>query len=119
MAYADPQAITINAISNTLPRTSSGVNSGAFTSNDGNVKLSVSHTYGKRVRRMLRLDHAKIAPDAFSSQNLRHTMSSYLVIDTPVNGYTPAEAKQIVDGLVAYLAANSGSSITKLLGGEN
>jgi hypothetical protein len=46
-------------------------------------------------------------------------MSSYIVVDTPVNGYTTTEAKQVVDALVAYLSASSGAKVTQLLGGEN
>jgi len=46
-------------------------------------------------------------------------MSSYLVVDTPVNGYTVAEAKAVVDALVAYLTASSGAKVAQLLGGEN
>lgn len=119
MAYADPQSITINTVAHSLPRTSSGTNSGAFANADGTVKLSVSHTYGKRVRRVVRLDHSKISPDAFSSQNLRHNAAFYLVADGPVDGYTHTELKQLADGFNAYLAANSGAVVAKLLGGEN
>lgn len=120
MAFADPQSVTINAVANSLPRTSSGVNSGVFTKDDGNVQLLVSHQYGTRTRRTIRLNHAKIAADPLiSAQNIKHTMSVYLVIDTPVTGYTVAEAKQIVDGLTAYLTASSGARVTQLLGGEN
>jgi len=46
-------------------------------------------------------------------------MSAYLVVDVPVTGYTVAEAKQIVDGLTAYLTASSRAKVTQLLGGEN
>lgn len=46
-------------------------------------------------------------------------MSTYLVVDTPVTGYTVAEAKQIVDALTAYLTASTGARVTQLLGGEN
>lgn len=46
-------------------------------------------------------------------------MSTYIVVDTPTDGYTLAEAKQIVDALVAYLTASSGARVTQLLGGEN
>jgi len=120
MAFADPQSVTINAIANTLPRVSSGVNQGAFSKDDGLVKLSVSHAYGKRNRRTIRLDHAKVAADPLiSAQNIRYSMSAYLVVDVPITGYTVTEAKQIVDGLTAYLTASSGSKVTQLLGGEN
>jgi hypothetical protein len=46
-------------------------------------------------------------------------MSAYLVVNTPKVGYTVAEAKAVVDALVAYLAASSGARVTQLLGGEN
>lgn len=120
MAFADPQSVTINAVANSLPRTSSGVNSGVFTKDDGNVQLKVDHQYGTRTRRTIRLNHSKIAADPLiSSTNIKYSMSTYLVIDTPITGYTVAEAKQVIDGLVAYLSASTGAKITQLLGGEN
>ncbi len=120
MAFADPQSVTINAVAQSLPRTSSGVNAGVFTKDDGTVKLSVSHQYGKRTRRTIRIDHSKIAPDPLvSAQNIKFSMSVYLVVDVPVTGYTVAEQKQIVDALSAYLSASSGARTTQLLGGEN
>lgn len=119
MAFADPQSVTINAVANSLPRISSGVNTGAFQKDDTTVALSVSHQYGKRTRRQLRLDHSKIAADVFTSDNVKYSMSAYLVVDVPETGYTVAEQKQIVDALAAYLTAASGAKITQLLGGEN
>lgn len=120
MAFADPQSVTINAVAQTLPRTASGVNSGAFTKDDGNVTLTVSHSYGKRTRRLLRLTHRKIAADPLiSAQSIVYSTSVSLIVDTPVTGYTVAEAKQIVDALTAYLTASSGARATQLLGGEN
>lgn len=119
MAFADPQSVTINAVANSLPRISSGVNTGSFQKDDATVKLGVSHQYGTRVRRQLRLDHVKIAPDVFTSDNVKYSMSAYLVVDVPITGYSLAEQKQIVDGLTAYLTATSGARVTQLLGGEN
>lgn len=119
MAFSDPQSITINAIAKSLPRVSSGVNSGAFQKDDQEVKLSVSHAYNKRTRRVIRVDHKKIAPDPFTSDNTEYTANVYLVVDQPVNGYTVAELKQLVDGFTAYLTASSGARVTQLLGGEN
>ncbi len=120
MSFADPQSVTINAIANSLPRISSGTNSGSFSKDDGTVQLSVSHAYGKRTRRTIRLDHKKVAPDPFvSTQNVSRSMSVYIVADIPTDGYTVAEQKQIIDGLTAYLTASSGARVTQLLGGEN
>lgn len=120
MAFADPQSVTINAVANSLPRTSSGVNSGAFKKDDGNVTLEVSHQYGKsRTRRTIRLTHRKIAADVYTADNVLYSMSTYIVVDTPTAGYTLAEAKQVVDGLAAYLTTGTGARVTQLLGGEN
>lgn len=120
MALSDPQSITINAVPFTLARTSSSVNAGVFTSNDGVVKETISHQYGKRTRHLLRVDHSKIAADPLiSAQNIKHSMSFYIVADVPVTGYTVAEAKQVIDGFITQLNASSGALITKVLGGEN
>jgi hypothetical protein len=120
MALADPQTITINAVANTLPRTGSGINSGTFSSSDGTIKFSAQHAYGKRQRRTVRLDHQKFAADPLvSSTNVLRSMSVYLVVDTPLQGYSVTEQKQIVDGLTAWLTASSGANVTKLLGGES
>lgn len=120
MAFADPQSVTINAIAKSLPRTSSGPDSGVFTKDDGEVKLSISHSYNKRNRRTLRLDHQKIATDTLDPTiNTLYSMSCYIVVDVPKVGYTVTEQKQIVDALTAYLTASSGARVTQLLGGEN
>jgi hypothetical protein len=68
----------------------------------------------------VRLEHSKIAADPFvSAQNVKYSMSTYIVTDTPVTGYTIAQQKEIVDALVAYLSASTGARVTQLLGGEN
>jgi hypothetical protein len=112
--------MTINAVAQTMPRISSGPNAGAFSTADGTYKESISHTYGTRTRRVLRLDASKVAADPLiPAQNTRYSMSAYLVVDVPTFGYTVAEQKLVVDGLVAYLAASTGARVTQLLGGEN
>lgn len=120
MSFTDPQSLTIAAVAHPLPRVSSGVNTGTFQSSDGTVRLSVSHNYGRRNRRTLRVEHSKVAPDPLiSSQNILHSMSCYIVVDTPKTGYTVAQAKEVVDALTAYLTASTGARVTQLLGGEN
>lgn len=120
MAFADPQTVTINAVAINMPRTGSGPgNTGVFSNADGSYQETISHTYGKRTRRVLRLDGTKVAADPLiPAQNARYSMSAYLVVDIPTFGYTVAEQKLVVDGLVAYLAASSGAKVTQFLGGE-
>lgn len=120
MSFTDPQSVTISGVATSLPRTGSGPNNGTFTSADGLVQLSVSHAYGRRTRRTIRISHSKVAADPFvPSQNARYSMSTYIVTDVPLTGYTVAEAKAVVDALTGYLTATSGARVTQLLGGEN
>ena len=118
---ADPQSVTINAVANSLPRTAAGVNEGIFTKDDATVKLTVRHAYtGKRTRRVVRLDHRKVAPDPLiSANNIIYTMSFYAVVDTPVTGYPVTEAKQLTDALLTWLTTSSGTHMTQVLGGES
>lgn len=120
MAFADPQSITISGTAISLPKTSTGNGNGEYTSADGLVKLTAANTFGRRTRRVLRLDHAKLTADPFiPAQNTKVSMSNYIVFDVPVAGYTNAEAKAIYDGFKATFSASSDLLITKLLGGES
>lgn len=117
---ADPQSVTISAVANSLPAVSRGVNTSTYKKDDGLLGLSISHQYGKRTRRTVRIDHSKIAADPLvSSQNIKYSMSAYLVIDVPITGYTVAEAKAIIDGFTTYLTASSSAKVTSVLGGES
>lgn len=117
--YADPQTVTINAVPHTLPRVGSSNNGGTFRKDDGTVKLTISHAENRRARRMVRLDHNKLAADPYvTGDNTPVSMGTYLVVDVPILGYTVAEQKQVVDGLTAFLTASSGLAVTQLLGGE-
>lgn len=120
MALSDPQSVTINAVANSLPRTSSVGNSSTYTKDDGTVILSLAHSNGKRNRRKVGVKHNKFSPDPYiPTTNLKTGMEVYMVIDTPISGYTNAEAKQVIDGFIAYLSASSGAIVTKILGGES
>lgn len=121
--FADPQSVTINAVAQALPRTAVGPNgpeSAQYTKDDGNVALLISHQKGKRIRRTARLDFSKIAADPLiSSTSIKYSMSAYLVVDLPPTGFTVVEAKQIVDGLTAWLTASTGANVTRLLANES
>jgi hypothetical protein len=117
---ADPQSVTINSVATSLPAIGRGVDTSSYQKDDGTTKLTISHNYAKRTRRTVRLDFSKIAADPLiSAQNIKYSMSAYLVIDTPVTGFTNTEAKYIVDALTAYLTASSGAKVTAVLGGES
>lgn len=120
MSLADPQSVTISGTTSSLPRISTVANAGTFKSNDGTVTMKVSHSYGRRNRRTIRIDQTKISADPFlPTTNVQVGMGCYLVVDVPPAGYSVAEQKAVVDGFIAALNASSGALITKFLGGEN
>jgi len=120
VSFTDPLSITISGVTTPLPRTSVGDDESEYTSGDGLLQVKSSHAYGKRTRRMLRIDVSKIAPDPFRpSENVSVSMSNYIVFDTPPAGFTATEAKAVFDGFRAMFAATSDQMIVKLLGGES
>jgi hypothetical protein len=120
MAFTDPQSITIDGVTTPLPRVSTGVNASDYMSSDGLLKLTASHAYGRRTRRVLRFDHSKITSDPFiPANNSLVSMSNYIVFDEPVAGYTNDDVLDVYAGFKALFTASSDSAITKLLGGES
>jgi hypothetical protein len=122
MALADPQTVPISGTTTPLPRTSVEGNESTYTSADGLIKLTVSHSdSGKRDRGVIRIDHAKLAPDPFQSgQNVKTGCAIYTVVDVPSAGYyTDAEVLAIWQGFNAQLVAASNAVFTKFLGGES
>lgn len=120
MAFTDPQSITIAAATSSLPRTSTGNNTAEYQSADGLIHLSASHAYGRRTRRVLRLDHSKITTDPFiSTQNVKVGMSTYLVFDVPPAGYTNSQVLDVHTGFKTLWSASTDALIVKLLGGES
>jgi len=120
LLLADPQTITINATPVTLLRTGAAQDSGTFRSADTAYSLSVSHAYGKRVRRTFRLDHKLILPDVMdSSLNVPYSLSTYVVQDVPVVGISRAQQGYELIGLSNLMSASSFAIANKFLDGES
>jgi hypothetical protein len=120
MAFTDPQSVTISAVTTSLPRTSNRVNGSTYGSADGLIQLTADNAYGRRNRRVLRIDHSKITADPFiPAQNSKVSMSNYIVFDLPPAGYTNAEALAVYVGFKTAFTASSDALISKLLGGES
>jgi hypothetical protein len=120
MSFADPQSITIGATTSSLPRVSVGRYSSDYQSADGLITLRASSSLGNRTRRVIRVDHKKLAADVFQpDRQVERSMSCYLVFDLPAVGYTNAEALEVYTGFKTLITANTDGLITKLLGGES
>lgn len=117
--FTDPISITVSGSAKSLARTGTGPDTGAFATADRAYRLSVSHSYGRRIRSLLKMQRdSLVANPLVSGQNVNQSMSVYLVIDRPA-GYDTAAAKAEVDGYLAWLTASSGAAITKALAGES
>lgn len=117
---ADPQTIVYNTAPQSLPRVAVDATSAAYQDATGTFRLINSHAVGKRVRTSFRLQTQQISPDPLTPAiNKPSSMSVTLVIDAPLNGYSLALQKVLVDTLTEYLTQASGAVVTKVLGGES
>jgi hypothetical protein len=120
MAFSDPLSITISAVTTPLPRISTMEDESIYQSGDGLIQVQASHDSGKRYRHLLRVNHSKLAPDPFRpTENVKVSMSHYIVFDVPVAGYTPTEQIAVYTGFKTMYSAATDALITKLLGGES
>lgn len=120
MSFADPQTVTISGTPISLPRVSVEGDEVTYQSADGLVQMLASHDYGKRVRHLLRINHSKLTPDPFiPADNIKVSMSNYIVFDVPVVGYTAAEQLAVYAGFKTQFTAVSDTLISKLLAGES
>lgn len=123
MALTDPQKFKeVSETEVTAPRVSSGNRNSIYETSDGLNTLTVSttDTSGNRHRHLVRIDTKKLATNIYEESKKQDvSMSAYLVVDRPVNGFTVSEAKKLVAGLVGLLSASSYSLTEKALGGES
>lgn len=119
--FTEPLSVTFpTAGAVSLPRTSVGNNTASYQSSDGLVKVSASHAYGRRTRRTFRIDHSKIAADPLiSAQNIKYSMSFYIVTDIPPTGYTLAQVLDVQQGFLTAIRASSDALLQKYNGGES
>lgn len=118
--FADPQSVTVLTVAQSLKRVSTGENSAVYREADNNYELSVSHNYGKRNTKSLRLRNRKIAADPFTSGlNREYTQTVTLALNTDPLGFTVAEIVGDLVGLADYIKANTNAIATAWAGGES
>lgn len=106
----------------TAPRVSTGAFNSVYETSDGLNKLTLSTTESNsnRKRHLVRIDVEKLTTNIYEETKKQAvSMSVYLVVDRPVNGYSVAEAQALVKGLVGLLSASTYSLTEKVLGGES
>lgn len=118
MALADPQSLTVDGNSVSLPRTGLSLVEGSFRDATGQINLTVQHNGSKNRRRhVVKVQKTDIVSDPLiPSQNIPTSYSAHLVVDVPVSGVTIEDAQDIADALVAWATP---TNIAKVLAGES
>lgn len=123
MALTDPQKFKeVAGTEVTAPRVSTGNFQSVYETSDGLNVLSVSTSTSNasRKRHLVRIDTKKLITNPFEETKKQNvSMSAYVVIDRPESGFTVAEAKKLVEGLVGLLSASTYSLTEKVLGSES
>lgn len=112
---ASPQTVTINGVANTCNKVEESKNASIYVTDDGNVKLTVSHQESKsRIRRMARIDKRVIAADPLTATNSYQKLGIYLVIDEPTFGFADADIAFVVEALKTW--ASNANQLAMLAG---
>jgi hypothetical protein len=123
MALTDPQKFKeVAGTEVTAPRVSTGDFKSEYVTSDGlnRLTLSTTESNSNRKRHLVRIDVEKITTNIYEESKKQSVSASvYLVIDRPLAGYTVAEMKKLVEGLVGLLSASTYTLTEKVLGGES
>lgn len=115
--YSDPQTITVDQATVSLPRTGLSLTEGSFASADGEFALTVGHSSGRRVRHVIKVSQTKLVSDPLiPSTNQVVGLSAHLVVDLPRNGVSHEEAVNLAAALAAWATE---SNLNKLVGNES
>jgi len=129
--FTDPIVLTPGATFDagavSLPRVSqqgavSTYQAGPLTVNAGSLlKVTASHQYGRRNRRVLRCDYSDNAgATLISGTTSPRSMSCYVVFDVPNAGqFSATDQLALFNGLKGTWSASTDTVLKKLLGGES
>ncbi|DAD50378.1 TPA_asm: coat protein [ssRNA phage Gerhypos.3_11] len=129
--FSDPIALTpgasfdVGAVN--LPRVSqqgtiSVYQAGPLSVNAGSLlRVTASHQYGRRIRRVLRCDYNDNAGSTLiSGTTSPRSMSCYVVFDLPNGGqFNATDQLSLFNGLKGTWSATTDALMKKVLGGES
>lgn len=116
--FTEPQSVTVATVAKTLPRVSVGNRTATYESVVDGLSLKITHVIAKRKRRTVRLDITKTAADPLlDGVSRQYSMSAYLVIDSPLVGFSPTEEQNNLKAIVDWLAVAGNQS--KVINGES
>lgn len=117
--FSEPQVLTVSGSAKSLNRLNSTADGSEFATADRAFRMSVKHSYGRRVRHTAAFVVDTLDPNPLISGQFVKSSATYrLSVDLPP-GYDTATAKAAVDAFLANLSATSGANVTKLVNGES
>jgi hypothetical protein len=120
VAYNDPQSITIDGTTTSLPRILTGTTVGSFKSNDGTIELTIDpRGTSKRRRNVARLYVKEAVEDPLTGLTTIQGYMISLTSDRPLTGIPDATIVKAATGLIAWNTATSNANLNKLVAGEN
>jgi len=110
-----------------LPRVSqqgtvSVYQAGPLSVNPGSLlRVTASHQYGRRIRRVLRCDYSDNSGSTLiTGTTSPRSMSAYVVFDVPNAGqFSASDQAALFNGLKGTWSASTDALLLKLLGGES
>jgi hypothetical protein len=129
--FTDPITLapgaTFDAGTVSLPRVSqqgsvSVYQAGPLSVNPGSLlKVTASHQYGRRTRRVLRCDYSDNAGSTLiTGTTSPRSMSCYVVFDVPAAGlFSATDQLALFNGLKGTWSATTDALLKKVLGGES
>lgn len=122
MAFADPQSITYDGTAYNLNRISTDLNTSSYQAFGTGLELDliVSHQYGKRTRRMSKLQLKQTQASPFAAGiSVPQTHNAYLVLDTAADFgiLDPAAAVKVVNALTLWLTTGTNANALKVAQG--
>lgn len=118
--FADPQSVTYNGTTYTLPRVSLTGRTAEYADSTSAYFLDTNHSVGKRTRDQIRFKVNKIASDPYTTgRSLPVGMQVILTVDSPLIGFTYTEKLEATKTLLNLLAASTYSAAGLLISGQS
>jgi hypothetical protein len=116
MAFADPQSLTIAAVANSMPRTSTDGSKSIYMKSDENLVMTVSHNKTpSRINSLVRYDQRIVAADVLSAENKFQTATVKVIVERPLVGFTNTQIKDLWAAIKTQL---DNSAVDKIFGQE-
>jgi hypothetical protein len=116
--FTEPQPVVVATVTTQLPKVDGGNRSSLYESTAAGLALKIRHLLGKRIRREIRLDITKTAPDPLlDGVSRQYSMTAGLWIDVPPLGFSNTE--QVNNALALVDWAKVAGNLTKVVNGES